>query len=429
MIKVYENGKFVSDFMKMSIVAVSLAILSQIHIYILRPNFEISIAIILFPIALYYFQGFNITYTALLTSAAIYITRTLLAIFSKDNIGVLPLTYFPEIFFYIIYSMLFYELTRKDDKRFFIKLLMCDYVGKFVETSLANPSSLFRIDTHLWLILMILCRCAISSFVVYIISSYKTILLAEQHEEKYRKLLVFSSQLRSEAFWMEKNMHYIEKTMTEAYKLFENINKSKGKEDSCEAWANSALTIAKDIHEIKKEYALVVRGVREITKGQFDNEGMYLKDMLNILDKSLREEAREKNKGVEIIFRYSNNFYTTKHYYLMSIFRNIVNNAMDAFQDGEVGNKIIFTQSEQDDKLYFTIKDNGCGIEEDDVKYIFSPGYSTKINYSTGEINRGIGLSLVKEIIEDILQGSIDVKSIINKGTEFKIILSKEVIK
>lgn len=41
-------------------------------------------------------------------------------------------------------------------------------------------------------------------------------------------------------------------------------------------------------------------------------------------------------------------------------------------------------------------------------------------------MNRGIGLSLVKEIVEDILGGEIKVKSKKNKGTEFSIYLNRE---
>ena len=54
------------------------------------------------------------------------------------------------------------------------------------------------------------------------------------------------------------------------------------------------------------------------------------------------------------------------------------------------------------------------------------PGYSTKIDYSTGEVNRGLGLSLVKDIIENQFNGSIEIESEVEKGTKFILSISSE---
>ena len=45
------------------------------------------------------------------------------------------------------------------------------------------------------------------------------------------------------------------------------------------------------------------------------------------------------------------------------------------------------------------------------MEEIFVPGYSTKINYTTGEISRGLGLNLVKDLVENSLLGQIHVTS------------------
>ena len=44
----------------------------------------------------------------------------------------------------------------------------------------------------------------------------------------------------------------------------------------------------------------------------------------------------------------------------------------------------------------FIISDNGGGIDEESLNHIFSPGFSTKINYNTGEINRALDCQLFK---------------------------------
>ncbi len=70
-------------------------------------------------------------------------------------------------------------------------------------------------------------------------------------------------------------------------------------------------------------------------------------------------------------------------------------------------------------ELYIDINDNGKGIERSKFKTIFNPGFTTK------KRGWGLGLSLVKRIIEEYHGGKIYVKqSEINKGTTFRITLN-----
>lgn len=94
-----------------------------------------------------------------------------------------------------------------------------------------------------------------------------------------------------------------------------------------------------------------------------------------------------------------------------------------------IGNAIKFSRDDCDididvetinNKAKIIIKDYGVGIEEDKIDKIFDRFYqaeeSRKIEGS------GLGLSIVKRII-NIHNGEIKIKSVIGKGTEFKIIL------
>lgn len=219
-------------------------------------------------------------------------------------------------------------------------------------------------------------------------------------------------------------MYHIESTMTTSYKLFEKITDN---EDS-ETWADSALTIAKDIHEIKKEYSLVVRGVKEALEDKLNDNGIYFKDIMKILKESMEKEVEFLDKDIKLYFYFERDFFTKKHYYLMSIFRNIIMNAIEAIKDKDKSNSIWFKHTENEMYHIFKIKDTGSGIKDEHLSLIFSPGFSTKINYTTGEINRGLGLSLVKDIITNALQGEIEVNSIIEEGTTFIIRIPKNVL-
>ena len=70
------------------------------------------------------------------------------------------------------------------------------------------------------------------------------------------------------------------------------------------------------------------------------------------------------------------------------------------------------------DNIYFQVTDTGKGIDDDILPYIFNPGFTTKYDEITGKSSTGIGLSHVKNIIED-LGGNIEVKSEQDIGTTF----------
>lgn len=71
-------------------------------------------------------------------------------------------------------------------------------------------------------------------------------------------------------------------------------------------------------------------------------------------------------------------------------------------------------------KIYIDITDTGKGIAKSRFKTIFNPGYTTKTR------GWGLGLSLVKRIVESYPGGKIYVKnSEIGKGTTFRIELRK----
>ncbi len=90
---------------------------------------------------------------------------------------------------------------------------------------------------------------------------------------------------------------------------------------------------------------------------------------------------------------------------------NLVKNAIDAIKGkGEISIKI----TQEDKNVCIYISDTGKGIEKSKFKTIFEPGFSTK------KRGWGLGLSLVKRIVEDFHKGKVKVlRSEIGKGTTF----------
>jgi signal transduction histidine kinase len=67
---------------------------------------------------------------------------------------------------------------------------------------------------------------------------------------------------------------------------------------------------------------------------------------------------------------------------------------------------------------------NGVGIPEQAIQHLFERFYRAK-NVTIAEIpGSGIGLYIVKSIVED-LGGTIQVNSVLNQGTTFKVSLKR----
>ncbi len=412
------------------IIAVSIivALSSQINIGFLGTDFRVSGGIIFLSILLYIYKDLKPIQTGVVSGICVYLLRILIYYLGNGNFSGILWSFQLEILFYtfygIIYSLFNGRNTKDDINQLLLTMIISDFSSNIIEVwvRVTVGVSLFRWEIITTLFLVAIVRSSIVWFVLNGLKYYKMLLLKEEHEKRYRRLLWLTAQLKTEMYWMEKNMNNIERVMSNSYGLFEKIKLDEEKDK----WADRAVTIAKDVHEIKKEYELVIRGMREITENKLQDEGMNFKEIINILHETMRREVVHKKKNIKLHFEAGDNFYTSKHYYLMSIFRNLIMNGIDSISDSKEEFEIKFIHKVKEGQHVFIVTDTGDGIEEKNLKHIFSPGFSTKINYTTGEINRGLGLSVVKEIIESYFGGKIIVNSEEGKGTTFWVYIPKE---
>lgn len=88
------------------------------------------------------------------------------------------------------------------------------------------------------------------------------------------------------------------------------------------------------------------------------------------------------------------------------------------------GGHIYINVGEEKDKIIIKIKDTGIGIDREHLPFIFERFYRVDESRTRATGGSGIGLAITKSIIE-AHDGSVEVKSIINKGSEFTISLPK----
>ncbi|WP_438495699.1 sensor histidine kinase [Paenibacillus sp. IHBB 3054] len=107
---------------------------------------------------------------------------------------------------------------------------------------------------------------------------------------------------------------------------------------------------------------------------------------------------------------------------LKEVFLNLLDNSI---KYGDV-NSVIYVESfKERDVVVVKVKDEGEGIPAEDITHVFEPFYRAKKNILKEKGSAGLGLSIVKNIIEDH-HGAIKLQSILNEGTEIKISLPED---
>jgi len=104
---------------------------------------------------------------------------------------------------------------------------------------------------------------------------------------------------------------------------------------------------------------------------------------------------------------------------MQQVFLNLINNALDAM--ARSGGTLHIKVKKQDGDLMIRIADSGEGIPEANLERIFDPFFTTK---PVGK-GTGLGLSICYGIITK-MGGTIDVRSVIDVGTSFRIRLPLE---
>jgi len=82
-------------------------------------------------------------------------------------------------------------------------------------------------------------------------------------------------------------------------------------------------------------------------------------------------------------------------------------------------------QGIRDDKLWLEVSDNGSGIPEEDLPFVFERFYKADKARTRGRSGTGLGLAIVKNIV-DAHRGTIEVKSKIGQGTTFTVMIPRK---
>ena len=146
---------------------------------------------------------------------------------------------------------------------------------------------------------------------------------------------------------------------------------------------------------------------------EFEKEKINANILINEVISNLEIMAELKNVGFEIQTN-KDCYFIGDYNWNKEAIQNIVKNAIE---HTKANTKVRIKIEENSVYTSITIKDEGDGIKEKDLKHIFDRFYKSE---NSSENSFGIGLSLSKSIIEE-QNGYIQVETEENKGTTFVI--------
>ena len=97
-------------------------------------------------------------------------------------------------------------------------------------------------------------------------------------------------------------------------------------------------------------------------------------------------------------------------------YMRILNNLIQNIIAHSHADKIEISLSKQGNSMRILLRDNGIGIEKEDLKHIFDRLY--KCDKGRSEKGSGLGLSITRQLVEK-MNGTITADSVKGKGTEF----------
>lgn len=210
-------------------------------------------------------------------------------------------------------------------------------------------------------------------------------------------------------------------------------------------------------HEIKTPIAIIKSQIEAIEEGimEFDKESLKMLDeevdflnnifmdlkKLNNLDKEddklkleeVRLDLELKNivkgfkmlylkKGIEII----ENFEELSLKLDKEKFKQFIGNILiNSYKYSKENKKVIVSLKEINRKTILSIEDEGIGIPEEDLKYVFERFYRSEKSRNRKSGGLGIGLTIVKRIA-DLHNWKIKIESEVNVGTKVIIELNNK---
>ena len=235
----------------------------------------------------------------------------------------------------------------------------------------------------------------------------------KQAEEKlkiYREQLLHAEKLSSIGKLSASIAHEINNPLFGIRNVLERTRMCVPLEDADERFIDMAISETDRIAKLTRRLNHFFRPTRE------NKEPVQINLVLEEIVLLSQKELKDRNICLKIDYSDVLPEISAVPDQLKQVALNLLQNAMDAIP--ETGGEISLSTYHKDSHLYFTIKDNGVGIDEETLKDIFEPFFTTKPK----EEGTGLGLWVTHSIVQSH-GGLIEVDTQINQGTSITVSL------
>jgi len=315
------------------------------------------------------------------------------------------------IFITIIISSTYYMAYYKDDliaKFYSLIWTIVAFVGFLLPLAYLN---IIDMDIPFDYIFQFLILFEVLSFSFML--SYKIRLIEEEKKEQ-EQMLVQQNKLASMGEMISVIAHQWRQPLSEINGVILSMDLDYKKEKLSSEIFNKYLD---DLERTTSYMSNTIHDFMDFFKKNKKSEEFLVSDIIkNSL--TLLNGSNEKNIKINYYNERNIKILTYKSELIQALLI-VLNNAIDAcLNNSKKDSRIILTNKVHKGNLWISISDNGAGIDHNILNKIYDPYFTTK-HSSKGT---GLGLYILKMIIEQNMQGQIEIQSSPN-GTKFILII------
>lgn len=416
----------------MLLVGLFTAFMGQVNFYPFGTDFRITVGVVIFTFMLLYFHTVPIVATSVITGISVLFFRVGIDVFfNAVSFDLAWYKHIPALVYYIAYGIVidsagFRKLFEKP-LFFIVTLTTTDIMSNFLELIIRNQSSIRSFDEIFSTIMLAaVIRSSLVLSLFWIIKYYSLFITKEEHQKRYKELLVLTAKLKSEVFFLKKSMQDIEGAMVKSYSIYNTIKENASlDEQELKSLMSDSLNLSIDIHEIKKDYNRIVISMEKLMPAGDLYKTMKMSEIFETINDIFTRYIEVINKDIKLGFKIEMDFRTAEYFMIMSILNNIIQNSIEACYRSD--SYIQASCYRCENMVVFKIADNGKGIQENERELIFEPGFTTKFNPETGQISTGLGLTHIKMLLEH-LQGNVSLDNNSEGITVFKVEMPESII-
>jgi len=151
----------------------------------------------------------------------------------------------------------------------------------------------------------------------------------------------------------------------------------------------------------------------------------------------LQALATQKSLPVEIDIQLKQPMVINDSVRLRQILVNLLSNAIKFTQTGGIKVRVseqpqhvykrVSDQQDNEDRIFISVKDTGCGISSEEQDYIFDPFHQADQKVTRKHAGTGLGLAIINSLVK-IMDGNIRIESEVGQGTTFTVDLPRQIV-